>query len=424
MEMKKYKIKDIATIYNGSTPSSARPDFYDGKIIWFTPKDLSDQKSKYISKSERTITNEGYDSCSTTMIPAGNILMSSRAPIGLLAINKVDCCTNQGFKNFVVKTDLVDTEYLYYYLKQNIDYIKNLGGGTTFSEISKTTLEEIELFLPDLPTQKAIAKVLTDIDAKIALNKKINKELEAMAKELYDYWFVQFDFPGADGKPYKTSGGKMVYNEVLKREIPEGWEVNKISSVIKDNIGGDWGKEELEENYKLKVSCVRGADIVSMTDLPIRYILEKNKFKLLKSGDMVVEISGGSPLQATGRCILISDEILNSFENKLICSNFCQALSIKDKTYISYFYHMWQMFYNSDIFFNFEGKTSGIKNFQYDTFVNEKWYFPPKALAEKFDEIVSMNYKKKCALDQENKHLTALREELLPLLMNGQVSVK
>ena len=234
---------------------------------------------------------------------------------------------------------------------------------------------------------------------------------------------MQFDFPNKEGKPYKSSGGKMVYNEVLKREIPAGWEIKKISSQIKENIGGDWGKEEPEGNYQLKVSCCRGADLVSMTDLPTRYILNSNSYKLLEEDDMIVEISGGSPTQATGRCVLISKEILNSFNNKLICSNFCQALSISDKDYVSYFYYMWKMFYNSDVFFNFEGKTSGIKNFQYDTFVAEKWYFPPKDLAKKFKEIVSQNYMKKCALDQENKHLAALRDELLPLLMNGQVTL-
>ena len=233
MKISKYKIKDIAKIYNGSTPSSDHPEFYNGDIIWFTPKDLSDQRIKYIEKGERSITKAGYDSCSTIMIPAGNILMSSRAPIGLLAINKFDCCTNQGFKNLVVNKERADAEYLYYLLEHNVEYLKRLGGGTTFSEISKSTLEEMQIFLPELSEQKRIAKVLTDIDSKIAVNKKINKELEVMAKELYDYWFVQFDFPGSDGKPYKSSGGKMVYNEVLKREIPEGWEVKKVENVMK-----------------------------------------------------------------------------------------------------------------------------------------------------------------------------------------------
>jgi type I restriction enzyme S subunit len=315
-------------------------------------------------------------------------------------------------------------EFLYALLMQDsfYDYVMKATKG---SKMPRGDINHIMNFplASDNLNEARIGKLITTIDKKIAINRQINRNLEELAKQIYDYWFVQFDFPNEEGKPYKSSGGKMVYNEVLKREIPAGWEIKKISSQIKENIGGDWGKEEPEGNYQLKVSCCRGADLVSMTDLPTRYILNSNSYKLLEENDMIVEISGGSPTQATGRCVLISKEILNSFNNKLICSNFCQALSISDKDYVSYFYYMWKMFYNSDVFFNFEGKTSGIKNFQYDTFVAEKWYFPPKDLAKKFKEIVSQNYMKKCALDQENKHLAALRDELLPLLMNGQVTL-
>ena len=424
MEMKKYKLGDIAKIYNGSTPSTSDNSNYDGEIIWATPKDLSDQNSKYFSQGARNITQKGFDSCSTQMIPANNILMSSRAPIGLFAINTVACCTNQGFKNIVLDKSISDVDYMYYYLKYHVKEIEALGSGTTFKEISKTSFEKYEISIPSLSVQKKISSVLSNIDRKISVNRQINRNLEELAKQIYDYWFVQFDFPNEEGKPYKSSGGKMVWNDVLKREIPDGWEVKRISSQIKKNIGGDWGKEKPEGNYQLKLSCCRGADIVSITDLPTRYILNANSSKLLEEGDMVVEISGGSPTQATGRCVLISKEILSAFDNKLICSNFCQALSIADKDYISYFYHMWKMFYDSDVFFNYEGKTSGIKNFQYDTFVTEKWYFPPKDLAIKFGEIVSKNYKKKCELELENKRLAALRDELLPMLMNGQVSVE
>ena len=422
-ELTKYKLGEIAKIYNGSTPSTLDASNYDGDIIWATPKDLSDQNSKYFSKGARNITQKGFDSCSTQMIPANNILMSSRAPIGLFAINTIDCCTNQGFKNIVLDKAIADVDFMYYFLKYHVKEIEALGSGTTFREVSKTAFEKYEISIPSLPTQQKIASVLSKLDRKISVNREINRNLEELAKQIYDYWFVQFDFPNEKGKPYKSSGGKMVWNEFLKREIPADWEIKKISSQIEENIGGDWGKEEPEGNYQLKVSCCRGADLVSMTDLPTRYILNSNSYKLLEEDDMIVEISGGSPTQATGRCVLISKEILNSFNNKLICSNFCQALSISDKDYVSYFYYMWKMFYNSDVFFNFEGKTSGIKNFQYDTFVAEKWYFPPKDLAKKFKEIVSQNYMKKCALDQENKHLAALRDELLPLLMNGQLKV-
>ena len=177
MELKKYKLSDIAKIVNGSTPSTACPQYYDGDIVWITPKDLSDHKSKYIEKGERNITETGYKSCSTQIIPAYNILLTSRAPIGLLAINAVDCCTNQGFKNIVVDKTIVDVDYLYYYLKYHIKEVEALGAGTTFKEVSKSSLEKYVLCLPELNIQRKIAKILSDLDSKIMLNKQINQNL-------------------------------------------------------------------------------------------------------------------------------------------------------------------------------------------------------------------------------------------------------
>lgn len=429
MKLEKYELGELCEIFGrigfrGYTVNDLVPKG-EGAIT-FSPSDIN---NFILSMDNCTyISNFKYEESPEIKVYNGDILFTKTgSSIGKTAY--VEGLNEKATINpqfVVLKNFQCNGRYLFYVLSSKWfqKNIWNIVVGSTVPTMSQEDFKKREIFLPAKMEQDKIAKILTDIDSKIAVNKKINKELEVMAKELYDYWFVQFDFPGVDGKPYKSSGGKMVYNEVLKRDIPDGWEVKKIQSLIKENIGGDWGKEEPEGNYQLKVSCCRGADIVSMTDLPTRYILNANSSKLLEEEDMVVEISGGSPIQATGRCVLISKEILNSFDNKLICSNFCQALSISEKDYVSYFYHMWKMFYDSDIFFNFEGKTSGIKNFQYDTFVAEKWYFPPKELAKKFDEIISQNYKKKCALDQENKHLVVLRDELLPMLMNGQVSIK
>ena len=124
MELKKYKLGEIAEIYNGSTPSTKEFDNYDGNIVWATPKDLSDQNSKYFYQGSRNITQKGFDSCSTQLIPANNILMSSRAPIGLFAINKVDCCTNQGFKNIVLDKKITDVDFMYYFLKYHVKEIE------------------------------------------------------------------------------------------------------------------------------------------------------------------------------------------------------------------------------------------------------------------------------------------------------------
>ena len=175
--MTTYKLKDIAKVCNGSTPSTTDSANYDGDIVWITPKDLSVQKTKYVLKGERNITLKGFNSCSAQMIPANNILMSSRAPIGLLAINKTDCCTNQGFKNLIVNCDKVDVDYLYYFLKHHMQEIIALGSGTTFKEVSKSALENYELSIPSLQKQKQIAHILSSIDDKIQLNKQINQNL-------------------------------------------------------------------------------------------------------------------------------------------------------------------------------------------------------------------------------------------------------
>ena len=135
---------DIADIVNGATPSTSDETNYGGNIMWITPKDLSDQGQKFIFHGARTISQKGYDSCSTSMLPKGSILMSSRAPIGLFAIAQNEVCTNQGFKSFVPK-DETDGMYLYYYLRQHIKQIEQLGTGTTFKEVSRDDLKKFPI---------------------------------------------------------------------------------------------------------------------------------------------------------------------------------------------------------------------------------------------------------------------------------------
>lgn len=140
-------IDDIAEIYNGATPSTMNELNYGGDIVWITPKDLSDQKQKFIYQGERNISQVGYDYCSTHLLPSNSILMSSRAPIGLLAIAKTELCTNQGFKNFVPKSGNTSI-YLYYYLQYHIRQIEQLGTGTTFKEVSREDILKFPMLKP------------------------------------------------------------------------------------------------------------------------------------------------------------------------------------------------------------------------------------------------------------------------------------
>ena len=172
-------IEDIADVYNGATPSTVNEQNYGGDIVWITPKDLSDQKQKFVYQGERNISQAGYNSCSTHLLPPNTILMSSRAPIGLLSIAKTELCTNQGFKSFVPQAENIST-YMYYYLNIHIKQIEQLGTGTTFKEVSR----EDVLKFPILKPSDAILDLWEERVS--ALNNKqfeIQKENEYLTKQ-------------------------------------------------------------------------------------------------------------------------------------------------------------------------------------------------------------------------------------------------
>ena len=367
-------------------------------------------------------------------VEKGDILLTSEAPSGQAMIWDSDekIILSQRLYALRVNKNLVDNSYLKYFIQSPLGQksITRNNSGSTVSGISAKTFKNIKILIPDLENQQAISKFLLTIDQKIQINNQINQELEAMAKTLYDYWFVQFDFPDQNGKPYKSSGGKMVYNPELKREIPEGWGVTTFSSWISDNKTGDWGKETSQGNYTLEVDCIRGADINGLsgngkTDMPTRFILEKNKNKLLTDFDIVIEISGGSPTQSTGRIVGISENVLNRFDLPLICSNFCKAVSLKEQETFYNFVYEWKNLYDNDVLFSWEGKTSGIKNLLFDSFVtNYHIAQPPIGLMEQFFDYAYSVDRKIQLLLKQNQELTQLRDWFLPMLMNGQVKVK
>ena len=184
------KISDIGTVIGGATPSTKKNENYEGgQISWITPKDLSTFDVRYIERGERNITEIGLKSCSTQLMPRNTILFSSRAPIGYIAIAAKELCTNQGFKS-IIPNENIDPLFLYYLLKYNKDRIEALGSGTTFKEISGSTMKNIEVKVPKLKkVQSKIASILASIDDKIELNLKINNNLEQQAQAIFDEMF-------------------------------------------------------------------------------------------------------------------------------------------------------------------------------------------------------------------------------------------
>ena len=182
----KCKISDLGTVVGGATPSTKNPANYEnGTIPWITPKDLSGFSGRFIKRGERNITEFGLNSCSTQLLPKNSVLFSSRAPIGYIAIAENAVCTNQGFKS-VVPNQNTDYMFLYYLLLYNKESIEYMGSGTTFKEVSGTTMKNIDVYVPeDIEEQRKIAHILSRIDEKIENNNAINDNLLQQALCLY-----------------------------------------------------------------------------------------------------------------------------------------------------------------------------------------------------------------------------------------------
>ena len=201
-------IEDIADVYNGATPSTINEQNYGGDIVWITPKDLSDQKQKFVYQGERNISQAGYNSCSTHLLPPNTILMSSRAPIGLLSIAKTELCTNQGFKSFVPKAENIST-YLYYYLNIHIKQIEQLGTGTTFKEVSREDVLKFPILKPSDAILDLWEKQVSALNNKQFVIQKENEFLTKQRDELLPLLMNGQVSVNSDLSVYKKRRGKV-----------------------------------------------------------------------------------------------------------------------------------------------------------------------------------------------------------------------
>jgi len=305
-----------------------------------------------------------------------------------------------------------DIDYVYYALKLELRRLREKSQGSQTKFLTMPILNNIGLNNIGHGEQIVISKVLAKLDKKISLNNKINAELEAMAKLIYDYWFVQFDFPDANGKPYKSSGGKMIYNEALKREIPDGWKSGNCSDLF---------------NFNPTLSIKRGmlSSHIDMNALPTSGFMTKKVKKKPFSGGMKfqngdVVIARITPCLENGKTGLISllDEneigfgstefiILRGQNFDLRCFGACLARSEKFRRYA----------------ISKMTGTSGRKRVNYTALESYEMPIPDEVLLKKFEGIIDPFFKKMTENTKENQELTKLRDWLLPMLMNGQVTV-
>lgn len=390
-DWQKIKLGDISEVIGGGTPSTKNYDFWNGDIPWLTPKDLSGYNNRYISRGERNITKLGLQNSSARLLPKGSVLLTSRAPIGYVAIAKNDVCTNQGFKSLVLKKGYC-SEFFYYLLKNNIEYIIGMGSGSTFAEISGTQVKNLEFTVPTLDIQKKIAEVLSALDDKIELNNKINNNLEQQFKLLYNYYFCI--------------------------DSSELWNTVPFSKIISFQEGPgirNW-QYVTEKGIKfINIRCINNGDLDISTANMISIDEANNKYKhfLLDKGDIVMSCSG-----TLGRYAIVREEHLPLCLNTSVI-RFKPVEQIEDFSYI-YGYLTSPEFLNKQremacgsVQSNF-GPTHLKK-----IFIKE----PPIQLRREFHKIAYPIIKMLLTNRTENTNLSTLRDTLLPKLMKGEIDV-
>lgn len=410
-EFKTYTIEQLCIV--GSSKRVHLSDYVQQGVPFYRSKEVIELSSGKNISEQLFISPEKYSEIKSKFpVPQENdVLITAVGTIGEILVVKDP---NFYFKdgNLIwlrnINFDIIDIDYLYYFLKSDLfqKTIKYNNIGAVQKALTIDFLKTVKITLPSLDNQRKLISVLKSIDKKLKINNKINQELEVMAKTLYDYWFVQFDFPDQNGKPYKSSGGKMVYNPKLKREIPDGWGVEKLKDF------SQYVSEKVDSS-ELNIENYVGTDnmIADMGGIELTTSIPKSgtstKFSV---GDILI-----SNIRPYFKKIWLSDriggcsaDVLCIRTKKIIPKEFVYATLARDD------------FFNYDV-----AGSKGSKMPRGDKkHIMEYPIVFELGIVEQYSKMVRPIYEAVHENNNQNQELTQLRDWLLPMLMNGQVKVE
>lgn len=389
MEMTKYKLGDVLNFYNGRLRPNSK-----GPFPVFGGNGIIDYVAEYNYENNIIIGRVGAN-CGSVQKYDGKCWVSD---------NAISVTVKEGFSKDCV-----------YYLLKLLDLNKkHIGAAQPL--LTQEIVSNLVVYLPKYEDQKKIASVLSALDDKIALNKKMNQKLEAMAKRLYDYWFVQYDFPDKNGRPYKTTGGSMTYNPILKREIPAGWEVSSFTDFGFFKNGINYDKNEIGDE------TVKIVNVRNISDSTTYFNIDELDDITLKSDDI-------QKFVATPKDILLArsgspgaTRLLPQTDKKIIYCGFIirYQLNEQDLDKQLYLFHVLKGYEQVT---STQSAGSILKNISQDTLNALMVVMPQSSVLDAFNKKIAPIYSMLRKNISELNKLTILRDKLLPLLMNGQVVV-
>ena len=405
-------LSELGTFSRGKSKHRPRNDvklFEGGKYPLVQTGDVK-AANLYITKNDSYYNDFGLKQ--SKLWPAGTLCITIAANIAETAILSYPMCFPDSIVGFNANPEKSSELFVYYFFEYIKKEIQKSASGSIQDNINIDYLSKMRIKVPEKKYQDKIVELLSSIDKKILLNNQINQELEAMAKTLYDYWFVQFDFPDQNGKPYKSSGGKMVYNPELKREIPEGWRVEKLGDVAKFKNGINYEKTS-SGSEKIKIINVRNISsstiFVNQTDLDEISLENDKSTNFIVNEGMILITRSGIP----GATRLVSE-----LEAKTVYSGFIIASEVNDLIFKNLIFY-----YLKNVEEVLKNQSAGtiMKNISQSVLTDMVISLPPQNVLLKFNSIIDNLLEQMKNVQRQNQELTQLRDWLLPMLMNGQV---
>ncbi|CAM2792640.1 restriction endonuclease subunit S [Janthinobacterium lividum] len=404
-------------VSSGLTPLRSNPEFWEnGTIPWLKTEQLGE---KFIYSTTEKISKAALDKTSIKVYPINTLsvaMYGEGKTRGNVSIIKNEMATNQACCNIELDPELADFEYVYYFLKTQYNELRNLSSGVR-KNLNSNDIKNFVVRLPkELSAQKSIAAVLSTLDTKIDCNNRINAELEALADMLYGYWFMQFDFPCAKGKPYKSSGGKMSYNTTLKREVPVGWKDGTLDDLGRI-LGGSTPSTDNPKNFSAdgvpwitpydlsgnqgNKFITRGAQDVSDEGI------KAASLKKMPAGSVLLSSRAPIGYMAIARAELTTNQGFKSFIPSSEYSTAFIYYTIKRslRTITQY------------------ASGSTFKEVSATVLKTVKIVLPDPDVVAQFTTAVAPIFERQDLLEQESVQLGQLRDWLLPMLMNGQIKV-
>ncbi|MCL4101228.1 restriction endonuclease subunit S [Fibrobacter sp. HC4] len=396
---------EVGTVARGKSKHRPRNDesLYGGAYPFVQTGDVK-HSGLYLTDYSQTYNEKGL--AQSKLWPEDTLCITIAANIADTAILGMPACFPDSILGFIPDEEKSDVRFVKYCFDLLQINIQKMSQGSTQDNLSLDKLDKIQFSFPQIAEQKKIAAVLSALDDKIALNKKMNQKLEAMAKRLYDYWFVQFDFPDENGRPYKTSGGPMTHNPTLNREIPKGWNNGVLSDVANITMGQSPDGASYNEDGEGMIFYQGSTDFGMRFPTVRQYTTAPTRFA--KKGDILMSVRapvGAVNIANTDCCIGRGLSALNSKLGSL-----------------SHLYFLIDVFKKTFENKNTVGTTFG--SITKDELYALPVVIPDKNVIEQFEKMAKPIFDRQMKLGEESNRLTALRDKLLPLLMNGQVEAK